>query len=1072
MKHDDDRLYDELVAELNQQTESGRLTVSTISRIAERLFSQYGFRSTVPTHHTPQILVLRLDELGDVVLTSAFFRELRRNHPLAFISVVVKPECKELLRHSPYINQVESLDTAKLQPLGRQAALMGLVEFARQVLWKRRFDLCISPRYDYDRYMAGLLGLFSGAAQRIGYAENTTPWKQNMNRGYNAFYTKLLPGEGILHEVERNLSVLRMLGGKVVSSRLEAWTDAREERWAADALNGVAMPIAAISPGRAESNRFWSVERYVQLADWLFQSRGMSLLVLGSTEEAATANAIAEQTASGVINFCGKTSVGQMTALLRHCRIYIGRDTSVMHLAAAVGVPVVEISACPVGEAAEMHFSSPKRFGPWGVPHRVLQPQQANMDCKGGCRAPEPHCILRVSVSEVQQAIHELLSLPEGKANQPVMPQPTDKRQTWTRALQRFSDSQAELKKTDPAAAMIAADQFFLEHLKKIQPKQAMSILPALMEVWMLNRRLPHRFGSVPKAEMDRFLEISSVLKMQIRYLLLNHDIMAFGAWTERQQQQLVNLWRILLISFFSPEALKGSNSSVQHAGSRLQDYLVRSLFTPTPAGENDIPVGDLLAGNAPAFLKTIFCAWLVGTPYFGVVAADRDRACRYAEVMCKELTRPTPWLSFGAFAIIMEEMMASFWRISYAGGDCSRELSILGDFISFHMNRFFPQEKLSFRRKAAGQEVLKIGYISRNFCKQAVSFYMVNRVIHHDHSRFHLHTFLAGERDDELSEVFRQHSDSHSRHAQLTDLPGIIKSIRDQELDILVFADLGMDPLTLMLAGLRLAPVQCVLVGHGVTSGMPNVDYYLSGDFEPEDAQRYYREKLIRLPRLGAAQYPPYIPDKLPTRQEYKIPEDAIVFVTCANGIKIHPDQDRLFLEILQRVPNAWLVLKPFQTPDAVDYRFIERFFAPARALGLADRILIVPPFKQAKDVLGLLAIADIQLDTYPYGGWTTNMEAVYMGLPIVTQVGDMARSRWGACMLALLGLSEGVARNEREYVDWAVRFGTDHQLRERVRSMIKEKAVSAFFDGQAAQAAYEEVLLACYEEKCARSS
>ena len=73
---------------------------------------------------------------------------------------------------------------------------------------------------------------------------------------------------------------------------------------------------------------------------------------------------------------------------------------------------------------------------------------------------------------------------------------------------------------------------------------------------------------------------------------------------------------------------------------------------------------------------------------------------------------------------------------------------------------------------------------------------------------------------------------------------------------------------------------------------------------------------------------------------------------------------------------------------------------------------------------------------------------------------------------MLALLGLSEGVARNEREYVDWAVRFGTDHQLRERVRSMIKEKAVPAFFDGQAAQAAYEEVLLACYEEKCARSS
>ena len=416
---------------------------------------------------------------------------------------------------------------------------------------------------------------------------------------------------------------------------------------------------------------------------------------------------------------------------------------------------------------------------------------------------------------------------------------------------------------------------------------------------------------------------------------------------------------------------------------------------------------------------------------------------------------------------------MAAFWRISYAGGDQTRELCMLGDFISLHMNRLFPQQPLlqAARPDGTGQGAeaapLRIGYISRNFCKQAVSFYMVNRLIHHDRSRFSVHTFAAGDRDDELTEVFRQNSGEFIRHPQLSDMAGMIAKIRERKLDILIYADLGMDPFTLMLSALRLAPVQCVLVGHGVTSGMKEIDYYISGDFEPEGAQQHYRERLIRLPKLGAAQYPPFEPDRLMTRQEYKIPDDAVVYVSCANGIKLHPDRDRLFLEILRRVPNAWLLLKPFQSPDAVDPRFIDRIFGPAREAGVADRVLIAPPFRQAKDVLGLLAIADIQLDTYPYGGWTTTMEAVYMGMPLVTQEGDMARSRWGPAMLRAMGIHEGIAASDAEYVEWAVRFGTDQALRDRVRAIVKEKARTVFFDGVAAQPAYEEMLRNCYKEK-----
>jgi hypothetical protein len=118
------------------------------------------------------------------------------------------------------------------------------------------------------------------------------------------------------------------------------------------------------------------------------------------------------------------------------------------------------------------------------------------------------------------------------------------------------------------------------------------------------------------------------------------------------------------------------------------------------------------------------------------------------------------------------------------------------------------------------------------------------------------------------------------------------------------------------------------------------------------------------------------------------------------------------------------------------------------------------------AGQVLGLLAISDIQLDSYPYGGWTTNMEALYVGLPIVTQEGELARSRWGAGMLRALGITEGIAANEEEYVEWAVRFTQDAELRKSLRTKIKRAVKRKLFNGPAAQKTYDEVLLQIYEE------
>ncbi len=1102
MSEDFSKLYETVLALFRAEQAQGPIRIGPLAQGIERLFSAHGFRTPASGRHIRQILVLRLDELGDLVLTSAFFRELRRNHPEARITVAVNPRWLDAVALAPYFNQVHGLDTLQLQEKGNALqTFAGLLDFAREQLWPEHYDLCVVPRFDHDRYLAGMLGLLSGARQRIGYAENVTPWKQKLNRGFDAFYTQLLPGGTATHEVERSLSVLRALGSKVQSDKLEAWTAFDDERWAEELLAGDAAPVAAFSPGGSGSNRSWPLERYAELAGWLAQKQGMRIVVLGTAGEADAGRYLAQRLPETVTDLCGRTTVRQMTALLRRCRVYIGRDTGTKHLAAAAGIPVVEISSCPAGASADNHFSSPVRFGPWGVDNRILRPAAADAACAGGCRSNQPHCILSVSVEQVRQAVEsvlgarqEALAAVSGKLPAEVSATPDPhlrigtpaRRDTWTAALRRFDAEQTERKKQDPAAAMAAADEFYLDHLKRIRPEQALRILPALTEAWLSHRRLPHRFGAVSPAERQRLVDISEQLRVQLTSLLQG-DLLLPGRWSERQQQQWVSMWRLLFLSPFSPLALS-RNGKPEKQGTaaptaapatmqtnetpdspcfRMRRCLLQSLYMPHASEELNLDIQALFDEPAPVFLKAIVGSWLVETEYFGVTEADRRRVCHYASRICEEMLRPAEWLTFGAFAVLIEEMMAAFWRISYAGGDSKRELSLLGDAVTFRMNRFFPQPRLAAVPKDSAREPLRIGYVSRNFCKQAVAFYMVNRLIHHDRKRFELHTFAIGEREDELTTVFRENSDVFERHAQLSDFAGMIRKLLDSRLDILVYADLGMDPFTLMLAGLRLAPVQCVLVGHGVTSGMPNIDYYISGDFEPEDADRYYREKLVRLPGLGAAQYPPYEPEKYPTRQDYKIPGDAVVYVSCANGIKIHPDQDRLFLEILRRVPNAWLVLKPFQTPDAVDPKFMERLFVPARAAGVAGRILIVPPFRQARDVLGLLRFADIQLDTYPYGGWTTNMEAVYMGLPIVTQEGDMARSRWGAAMLRAMGIGDGIARTGAEYVDQAVRLGLDAKLREQVRGKIRENAASLFFEGASAQPAYEEMLVNCYNEK-----
>jgi ADP-heptose:LPS heptosyltransferase len=366
-----------------------------------------------------RVLVVRLDEIGDVVMTAPCLRELRRLKPDAWIMLVVKPAAYNLVERCPYVNEVLTYDSntrewrRELRRHGRALRL------AWRHLWHRGFDLAILPRWDTDYYHGAFLTYFSGARWRVGYSENMNEDKRRDNAGLDRLFTHILQGSGLKHEVEHNLEVIRFLGGAVQEDRLELWLSAEDEVFAEETLKARGVRrgdlLIAFGLGAGVRKRMWSLANFVKLGRQLTNGIGARIIAVGGHGEESLGQEFYRQIGDTAIDVVGKTSLRQTGALLKRCRLFVGNDAAPMHMAAAAGVPVVEIS-CHPQDGSPSHYNSPARFGPWGVPHLILQPESALDGCSRECIAAYAHCISSISVERVNEAVVTLLS-PHGKAS-------------------------------------------------------------------------------------------------------------------------------------------------------------------------------------------------------------------------------------------------------------------------------------------------------------------------------------------------------------------------------------------------------------------------------------------------------------------------------------------------------------------------------------------------------------------------------------------------------------------------------------------------------------------------------
>lgn len=282
---------------------------------------------------------------------------------------------------------------------------------------------------------------------------------------------------------------------------------------------------------------------------------------------------------------------------------------------------------------------------------------------------------------------------------------------------------------------------------------------------------------------------------------------------------------------------------------------------------------------------------------------------------------------------------------------------------------------------------------------------------------------------------------------------PWAVRALADAACDLLYYWEIGSDALNYFLPFLRLAPVQCTSWGTLVTSAVPQVDYYLSSALvETAEADRHYSERLVRLDGLLSCQPRIALPHPARSRNELGLPEDKHLYVCPQNLLKFHHDFDILLAEILRRDATGLVVLKHGPRPRAGAI-LLERF---RRTIGdVVDRIVMLP-WQDREDYLRLLAAADVVLDTVHYGAGSTAYDLFSLDLPVVTWPGPFNVGRYTTACYGKMGIDDLVASSAEQYVEIAVRLGTDAAYRHTLRRRIAAASV-ILFDDSSVVAAHE---------------
>lgn len=349
----------------------------------------------------------------------------------------------------------------------------------------------------------------------------------------------------------------------------------------------------------------------------------------------------------------------------------------------------------------------------------------------------------------------------------------------------------------------------------------------------------------------------------------------------------------------------------------------------------------------------------------------------------------------------------------------------------------------------------IRVGFVSQYFFSHTVFRYSEKLIASLDRDRFETFIFHYDSLDRDAVDHLKTVSDHViAGPASVFELRRIIA---EQKLDILVYPEIGMDQSIYLLSLARLAPVQVALGGHPVTSGVPTIDYYITGDgMEKPEAEDHYSEKLVRVPFIPVGyQRPPAAADK--TREELGLPSDRTIYLCTQTLFKLHPEFDRLVAEILHKDPNGILVVfEPPATERGLAAEIVARM---GKVWPELPKRLLVIPRRSLPDYLAVVANADVVLDGIHFCGGDSTLTALSVGAPVITMPTEFARGRQTLADYKLIGVEDCIAETPSEYVSKALAIAGNQEMRTDISRRILEN-VSRLYDNLDSVAEIEEFL------------
>ena len=384
--------------------------------------------------------------------------------------------------------------------------------------------------------------------------------------------------------------------------------------------------------------------------------------------------------------------------------------------------------------------------------------------------------------------------------------------------------------------------------------------------------------------------------------------------------------------------------------------------------------------------------------------------------------------------------------------------LSQYGDLCARLMRHWQEDQGLAFHSCGASGTV-RVGIVSAHIYNQSVWSAIIKGWFQHlDRSRFSIHVFYLGTTQDRETAFAKSLATSFVEGFR--GFPEWVDTILGEELDVILYPEIGMNPMTVKLASLRLAPVQVAAWGHPETTGLPTIDYYLSAsDFEPTDAQANYRERLVALPHLGCCYQALDVTATDLDLESLGIASDLPLLICPGTPFKYAPDHDWIFVEIAKSLGRCQFIFFNHLLENLSEQlqQRLEGAFANADLY--FDEHAVFISWLNRPAFYGLLHRADVYLDTIGFSGFNTAMQAIECDLPIVTREGRFMRGRLASGILKRMGMSELVAESEQRYVETVVKLARDPGYRQQVRERIKASR-HVLFDDVSSIRALEEFL------------